>query len=556
MAETGTPGPLPRVPQFARRLRQSPLRVVAAVAAVGLLLTVLSTYATAKVDYNTEQRLLQTQTKQAAAVLTAAVQLVERPLTSALDIQRTLDGDAAAFAKSMRPYVGPDKQFASASVWRRSGNGFRLIGSIGAAPAMKPRSAAMKTFLRQALSVPTYAVQVIRVGDRTSVVFAEAGKAREFMIYAERAVPPDGRTPSDRDSAFSGLHYAAYIGRTTDSAALATTDLPLSKLPITGDRYRTEVPFGDSQLTLVATPRGHLGGGLSEHLPLILLIGGALLTALACRLVFQVVRSRQSAESDAATISSLYQRVDAMYGEQRDVSVRLQRALLPPTNPEIPGIEVASEYVAGAQGVDIGGDWYSIVRLDDEQFAFVVGDVSGHGIDAVAVMARARFTLRAYLLDGNSPDAALAKCSQQFDISADGHMATVLVGVGNRSTGEITLANAGHPPPVLVSAAGAAELVRVPTGPPLGTGLGTYPTATLTLEPGETLVAYTDGLVERRGEDIEVSLDRLARTVELQSLDSLVEFVASLLDAMHDEGVDDIAVLALKRLTRELPSAP
>ncbi|RZI90113.1 MAG: serine/threonine-protein phosphatase, partial [Microbacterium sp.] len=398
-----------------------------------------------------------------------------------------------------------------------------------------------------ALSVPTYAVRSLQTSAGTRIGFAEAGAARRFLIYAERAVPPDGRTPSDRDSAFADLDYATYLGRSTARDALVTTNLPLSKLPMTRDEYRTELAFGDSQLTLVATSRRHLGGSLSEHLPLILLLGGLLLTALAARLVFQVVRGRQSAESDASTISSLYERVDAMYAEQREVSVRLQRALLPPSNPEIPGLAVASEYVAGAQGVDIGGDWYSIVRLDEEHFAFVVGDVSGHGIDAVAVMARARFTLRAYLLDGNPPDVALAKCSLQFDISADGHMATVLVGVGDSRTGDITLANAGHPPPVVITADGTGTLVRVPVGPPLGTGQGSYTTSTVNLPSGATLVGYTDGLVERRGEDIEVSLDRLVATAEQLPRERLHAFVSSLLDAMADVGQDDIAVLALKR---------
>lgn len=548
MADAGPPGRVSRGPTSVRRLRQSPLRVVAAVCATGLLLTVLSTYATAKVDYNTEQRLLQTQTKQAAAVLSAAVLLIERPLSSALDIQRTVGGDPAAFATSMDPYVGQDKTYASASLWRRSSDGFRQLASVGATPALAPASPEMRQFLRRALAVPTFAVRGVRTAGGSSIAFAEVGKSRAFLVYAERAIPPDGRTPSDRDSAFADLNYATYLGRTTDTSALATTNLPLSELPMTEDEYRTELPFGDVELTLVASARGHLGGSLSRHLPLMLLVGGLLLTALAARLVFQVVRSRLSAEQDAETISSLYQRVDAMYGQQREVSVRLQRALLPPSNPTVPGLEVASEYVAGAQGVDIGGDWYSIVRLDEEHFAFVVGDVSGHGIDAVAVMARARFTLRAYLLDGNPPDVALGKCSLQFDISVDGHMATVLVGVGNSRTGRITLANAGHPPPVVVDADGAARLLQVPIGAPLGTGRNSYTAAEFDLPVGATLVGYTDGLVERRGEDIEVSLDRLRSTVQEQPREDLGAFLPALLEAMSTEGEDDIAVLALKRL--------
>ena len=151
----------------------------------------------------------------------------------------------------------------------------------------------------------------------------------------------------------------------------------------------------------------------------------------------QVVRSRDRAESDTKTITALYEKVDALYGEQRDLAIDLQRALLPKIIPDIPGLQVAAEYTAGVKGIDIGGDWYSLIGIGDDNFAFVVGDVSGHGVDAVAEMARARFTLRAYLIDGNPPHVALEKCSRQFDIANDGHIVTVIAGVGNVRTGEV-----------------------------------------------------------------------------------------------------------------------
>ncbi len=103
--------------------------------------------------------------------------------------------------------------------------------------------------------------------------------------------------------------------------------------------------------------------------------------------------------------------------------------------------------------------------MGEDDFAFVVGDVSGHGIDAVAEMARARFTVRAYLVDGDSPQAALEKCSHQFDITTDGHMVTVVAGVGNRRTGELTVASAGRPAPLLVHADGSTEFPAVRRAP-------------------------------------------------------------------------------------------
>ena len=144
----------------------------------------------------------------------------------------------------------------------------------------------------------------------------------------------------------------------------------------------------------------------------------------------------------------LYEQLGGLYGEQRTIAETLQQALLPRTNPSIPNLEIATRYVAGTVGVDIGGDWYSTLPIDDAHFAFVIGDVSGRGIDAASIMARLRFTIRAYLLEGHAPDTVLEMCSHQLDIEYDGHFATVLVGVGDLETRRVVLANAGHPRPI------------------------------------------------------------------------------------------------------------
>ena len=217
--------------------------------------------------------------------------------------------------------------------------------------------------------------------------------------------------------------------------------------------------------------------------------------------------------------------------------------------PGIPGIEISSEYVAGAQGVDIGGDWYSAIAVGDDAFAFVVGDVSGNGVDAVAEMARARFTVRAYLVDGDGPATALEKCSRQFDVTTDGHIITVLVGVGNWRTGEVTVANAGHPLPLLASGA-EAGFVAMPVGPPLGAGPAAYGSSAFTMSEGATLIAYTDGLIERRTEPIGTGMQRLVETVQPLGSRPLPALVSDILSALRDDDTaDDIAILALRRVS-------
>lgn len=517
-----------------RRPPQRPATVASLIAVLCLVLTGASTWAAARVDRNTEHRLLDVQTKQAGTVLSTAVLLVQEPLSTALSVQKVAGpaGNPSGFTNLMSAYVGPGKVFESASLWRRKGSETTRIAGVGVTPALAPERPATRTYLRDAFRSKTYIVRSVTVGRRSSIVYVQADPGTGFVVYAERPVPPDRRAPVDRNSAFAQLHYAIYLGPTRERAALSTTDVALSTLPLRGTTSHVTVPFGDTVLTLVTSPREHLGASLSRRLPLLLLLGGLLLTGMASGAGYQLTRRRQA--------------VEAMYGQQRELSERLQRALLPHGNPAIPNLEIAAEYIAGARGVDIGGDWYSIVALDEGRFAFVVGDVSGRGIDAVAVMARARFTIRAYLLDGHSPAAVLERCSHQFDIAVDGHLTTAVIGVGDWRTGAVTIANAGHPTPLLVTPSGA-DFVRTTPGWPLGVGPTTYEATCLTMARGSTLLCFTDGLVERRTEDIDTGMRRLATTAAGATAATPDELVRHAVRGLRtDDAADDIAVLAVR----------
>ncbi len=536
----------------AARDQRHPVRAVAVVVAFGIILTLLSTWGVARVDTKTEERLLEGQTRQAASVLSTAILIIEQPLKSMLDVQALTgrDDEAELFERGFEPNVGPENRtFVSASLWRRDGNRLDRIASLGSAAGMDGTGPVGQAFLTRSLSATTTVVDRIMVGERQRIAYARGDQASGYVLYAERALPANRRAPVDSDSSFADLDYAIYIGERTTAANLSTTSVRPSDLPLSGKTSRTEVPFGDTVLTLVTSPKSHLGSPLSQRLPIILALGGLLLTFLSALIVRRLVRARSEAENNTATITTLYERVDNLYEEQRALFVRLQRALLPQVNPDIPQIEIASRYVAGAQGVDIGGDWYSVIAVDKDRFAFVVGDVSGHGIDAVAVMAHARFTLRAYLVDGDSPDVALEKCSRQFDITVDDHMITAMVGVGNWRTGEFVLANAGHPPPLVIEN-GTVDYVQTLVGPPLGIGPSAYKSVTVTLSPTNTLIFYTDGLIERRAEDIDAGMRRLADVVEPVSDRPLEDLVDHTLNSLRDDdAADDIAVLALRRLS-------
>jgi hypothetical protein len=421
------------------------------------------------------------------------------------------------------------------------------LATAGGASALPLDGPATQAEVLRAFGVRTATARLVTIGSRTRIAWIRADPGTGFAVYAERAIPADRRAPVDGNSAYAKLDYAIYLGPHVTDEALSTTDVDPDSLPLHGLTHRESVPFGDTELTLVTSPREHLGSAQSQWLPIGLLVGGVLLTAISAVAGHRLVRGRRDAEEDAATITTLYEQVETLYGQQRELFERLQRALLPHAHPEIADLEIASRYVAGARGTEIGGDWYSVVALDEHRFAFVVGDVSGRGVDTVAVMAQARFTVRAYLLDGDEPAVALEKCSHQFDIATDGHLTTVITGIGDVRTGEVTIANAGHPPPLLMN--GSILPVDVPPGRPLGTGPARYRQTTFRMPHGATLFCFTDGLVERRGESIDVGLDRLATTLGEAAdrpVDELVSYAVQVL--RNPEAPDDIAALALRRV--------
>ncbi len=266
----------------------------------------------------------------------------------------------------------------------------------------------------------------------------------------------------------------------------------------------------------------------------------------------QLVRRRKEAEIASETIGSLYGDLDRLYAEQRNIAVTLQRALLPRRSPSIANLEIASRYVAGTDGVDVGGDWYSLIQVDEQRFAFVVGDVSGRGVNAATIMAQLRYTVRAYLLEGHDPGAVLGMVSGQLDIAEDGHFATILVGVGDLSSREVTVANAGHLNP-LVICGGQSSFVETTVGPPIGIGPAEYAETTFVMGPGSILLGFTDGLIERRGEDIDRGFERVANAVT--DVDTTLEaLLTRLLDSVADDtAADDIAILAFRWVDVELP---
>ena len=176
----------------------------------------------------------------------------------------------------------------------------------------------------------------------------------------------------------------------------------------------------------------------------------------------------------------------------------------------------------------------------------VVGDVSGRGLEAATMMASLRFAGRAYAAEGHSPSVILSKLSGLLTVGRDGHFATVLCGLLDVSNGQIVMANAGHPEPLLIAPTGA-EFVATRVGVPVGVKGGRpYEEVRFTFPRGATLLMYTDGAIERRGEHLDLGLQRL-RDVSVGAQGSLEQFLSEVVAGVGTAGTDDdTALLAVR----------
>ncbi|MFF1447730.1 SpoIIE family protein phosphatase [Streptomyces sp. NPDC058274] len=264
---------------------------------------------------------------------------------------------------------------------------------------------------------------------------------------------------------------------------------------------------------------------------------------------------------------------------ERELTDGLQRSMMPTLGPQIPGMMVAARYVPTGGGLQVGGDWYDMIPLPGGtsrtksgagRFALVIGDVQGHDVRAAGLMGQLRIALRAYASEGHRPDAVLSRASRFLygitnsvtpeDEDADPRFATCLYVEVDPATGMLDIARAGHPDPAIRMADGTVLMRPTAGGLPLGIDPDAdYPTTRLALEPAETMLLCTDGLIETGGHDLDTGWRRIRRILEEHDGD-MEALADSLVQAVHgpsshhttgplaDRREDDIAVLLLCRL--------
>jgi serine/threonine-protein kinase RsbW len=227
----------------------------------------------------------------------------------------------------------------------------------------------------------------------------------------------------------------------------------------------------------------------------------------------------------------------------------LQASLLPPDPPEVAGLRIAVRYLAATHGVEVGGDFYDVVRLPDEQVALAVGDVVGHDITAAATMGQLNSVYRALLVDRPAPSAMIDRLQASWSLLGLQRMATALFATLDPATGQLRIASAGHLAPLLLTA-GHAEFLPVTPSRMLGAPPAPAPALEWAgvLPVGATLVLFTDGLVESRSADIDEGLAHLLAAVEGAGTSDPDELCDRLLAAMTGaHRADDIALLVLTR---------
>jgi anti-anti-sigma factor len=252
-----------------------------------------------------------------------------------------------------------------------------------------------------------------------------------------------------------------------------------------------------------------------------------------------------------------------LYRAQQRIAETLQRNLLPQELPGLARLALAARYLPGAAGTQAGGDWYDVVALNETCVAIAVGDVVGQGPAAAAVMGQLRSALSTALLTGNSPAEAL-ELLDRFAARLPGATAsTAACLVLDWNGGSIRWARAGHPPPLLLSGGRTRYLADEGAGTVLGVpGRRPFTEGTAEIEPGDVLLLYTDGLIERRGENLDDGLERLAAAVRRHGAEAPDRLASRLLQEIlaDTDQPDDVALIAARLvpppLELRLPADP
>ena len=242
-----------------------------------------------------------------------------------------------------------------------------------------------------------------------------------------------------------------------------------------------------------------------------------------------------------------------LHSELREVAQRLQDAVRPAALPELPGWELGATYTSAGRA-SVGGDFYDVIPLKDGRVAMAIGDVMGRGVTAAAAMSQIRAALRALVAVDPDPTTVMSRLDLLYERYPSEQLVTLIYVLADPDLDQLVMSCAGHPFPLLVRGDGSAEFLRTVGGTILGVGATDRQAVAVPFLPGDMVVMYTDGLLERRGEDPQESEARLLETYGMVRPEPTVEDLDRLAELMRDPTRDDdVAVLAARRVSHDLP---
>jgi PAS domain S-box-containing protein len=254
--------------------------------------------------------------------------------------------------------------------------------------------------------------------------------------------------------------------------------------------------------------------------------------------------------SDLASRAAVHIDNARLYTREHATAVTLQRSLLPRHIPAVAGLDIAYRYQPARKAAEVGGDWFDVIALEAGRIALVVGDVTGHGTHAAAIMGQLRTTAAALARLGHPPGQIMTQLSDVVAAHGDEVGATCLYAVYDPASRRCRLASAGHLPPALRHPDGRVEFLEVPGGVMLGASQGRYPVTGTELPAGSVLALYTDGLIEDPGQDLGTGMSRLARALATGPARTPDQLCDSVLASTGPHARDDITLL-LARTTAQ-----
>ncbi|WP_446474034.1 SpoIIE family protein phosphatase [Actinomadura opuntiae] len=417
----------------------------------------------------------------------------------------------------------------------------RLTEQLSAAALRTARLQQATSMLAEALTVSQVVQVITEVGrsaigaDYSAVALLDDDKLRLSIVTPSQPGAEGEARPAARDD-------IKVADQTVMSVAVRESRPFLAEHP---DSLRLQLGRDEKEL-FAQHPEERAWVGLP------LLAAGAPIGALR----FSFTRPREITEEERVFLEALAGQCALaveralLFEREHRTAEELQRSLLPSDLPQLPGMVLAARYNPATRHVQVGGDWYDVFRLPDDRLAVAVGDVMGKGVLAAAGMGRVRNALRALALNDPRPAAVLAGLDRLFSATEDEEQfTTVAYAVIDPETGRGAFSNAGHPPPLLISPDAPARVSTREPGTPLGWPSQRQQTS-FSIETGNTVVFYSDGLVENRRRGVDAGLEELVATAAdappevVGDPERLVDFLVDRMLAGYEQ-VDDVTVLAL-----------